>query len=144
MGNKVSFAERTDSQYHRSHIIVYYADTTMFHFAEFKNVDQLNFFIDTLGISLTAIRWYESERMGIVREYSLSHNLVSKLFKSADDLPIGCKPIKALSNGSIVTCYYLNDGENVTFYRPNPNYPAIYKPLTTPQHIAHQSIYGEY
>lgn len=65
-------------------------------------------------------------------------------FWNTDELPDGAKPIKALSNGHIVTCYYYNDGKVVHFYRPNPNAKHVYKPLTTNDHIAHVRTYGLY
>ena len=65
-------------------------------------------------------------------------------FWSLDELPEGVRPIKALSNGSIVTCYFLNDGETVTIYRPNPNAKAVYHPMTIQQHVAHVQVYGSY
>lgn len=54
------------------------------------------------------------------------------------------KPIKALSNGSIVDCYYVNDGKDVKFYRCNPNAKKFYKPLSLEEHIAYQKQYGIY
>ena len=64
-------------------------------------------------------------------------------FWKIEDLPEGIKPIKALSNGSIVTCYYKTDKEAV-IYRPNPNAKEVYDPLETAEHIAHKKIYGTY
>lgn len=54
------------------------------------------------------------------------------------------KPIKALSNGSIVDCYYINNGKDVKFYRCNPNAKKFYKPLPLDEHIAYQKKYGSF
>ena len=54
------------------------------------------------------------------------------------------KKIKALSNGSIVDCLFINDGERVKFYRCNPNAKDFYKPLSLKQHIKFQQIKGVY
>lgn len=54
------------------------------------------------------------------------------------------KPIKALSNGSIVDCYFINNGKRVRFYRCNPNAKDFYKPLSTEEHIMYQKEFGCY
>ena len=54
------------------------------------------------------------------------------------------KPIKALSNGSIVDCYFINDGERVKFYRCNPNAKNFYHPLPLAEHIKYQQEFGSY
>lgn len=144
MTNKMTIAERTDAQYHRSHIIIRSIDGWWIT-AEFDNVEQLDFFAQTVGFTYSAEGFNESKRLGILRTYSLSHTISNgRSFNSLDELPDGAKPIKALSNGSIVTCYYTNDGENIRFYRPNPNAKRVYTPLTIENHIAHRRIYGSY
>lgn len=35
----------------------------------------------------------------------------------------------------IVDCYFLNDGETIHIYRPNPNAKEVYKPLSLKDHI---------
>lgn len=54
------------------------------------------------------------------------------------------KPIKALSNGSIVDCYFINDGKRVKFYRCNPNAKDFYKPMSLEEHIMYQREHGTY
>ena len=79
--------------------------------------------------------------------YSMSHKINDFCgggFWKLSDLPEGAKPFKALSNGSIVTCYFLNDGKEITIYRPNPNAKEVYQPLELKEHIAHRKIYGTY
>lgn len=144
MGNKVTFAERTDSFYHRSPIIVHAGGG--FYLAEFETAAQFEFFTDTLGVTATPVAYEDTERMGMLRTYELSHTIkdAPRYFWAMDELPSGVKPIRALSNGSIVTCYYLTEADTVTIYRPNPNAHAVYHPLTLPQHIAHREIYGLY
>lgn len=65
-------------------------------------------------------------------------------FATVEQLPEGAKPIKALSNGSIVTCYFINDGKTIWIYRPNPNAHDVYKPMDLSDHLAHRRIYGSY
>ena len=54
------------------------------------------------------------------------------------------KKIKALSNGSIVDCLFINDGKRVKFYRCNPNAKDFYKPLSLERHIKFQQSKGVY
>lgn len=142
----ITIVEKTDEQYHRSRVILHRGGTG-FYFAEFDNTEQLEFFAQTLGFTYSPAEWRDTERFGIYREYTVDRKFVDYSpggFTSMEDIPEDAKPIKALSNGSIVTCYFTNDGEKITFYRPNGNYRNIYHPLTIEQHIQHQKIYGKY
>ena len=64
-------------------------------------------------------------------------------FMSAKELPEGATPFLALSNGRIATCYFVNDGETITIYRPNPN-SRLYDPLELYADIGHRHQYGLY
>jgi hypothetical protein len=142
--NRLTIVENTLTQGLRSHIIIHHG---MWFGAEFDTIEQLDFFAQTLGFTYTLEREdTENTLYGTYREYSLSHYIVFNAphFWKLEDLPQGAKPIKALSNGSIVTCYFTNDGNTITIYRPNPNAKEIYKPLPIDQHIAHKRIYGSY
>lgn len=72
----------------------------------------------------------------------LKGTITNCLFTKKDQLPKGAKAIKALSNGSIVKCYYLRQNDELLFFRPNPNYKEIYKPLSLKKHIRHTLKYG--
>lgn len=61
--------------------------------------------------------------------YFANQFLESKCFWSTDELPEGCKPIKAYCNGNKVRCYVHNDGTTITYYRPNPNAKEVYVPM---------------
>lgn len=54
------------------------------------------------------------------------------------------KKIKALSNGSIVDCYFVNDGNRVKFYRCNPNAKKFYHPLSLEEHIKYHREHGSF
>lgn len=146
MTNKMTIADQTNAQWHRSHVIIREMDGRWIA-AEFDSVEQLDFFAQTLGFTYTADGCREVDGFGTIREYKLSHRVEAYKcggFWSLDELPEGAKPIKALSNGHIVTCYFTNDGETIRFYRPNPNATAVYHPLSIEDHIAHRRIYGSY
>ncbi len=145
--NRLTIVDNTDTQYHRSPIIIKYFTTgCTWYGAEFETIEQLDFFAQTLGFTYTLEKEEESERYGIYREYTLSHyiDFTRNMFWKLEDLPQGAKPIKATANGSIVTCYFTNDGNTITIHRPNPNAKEVYKPLPLDQHIAHKQIYGSY
>lgn len=132
------------SEKHRSNIIIHNGGN---YFAEFRTVDQLDFFARSLGFSYTFREEKHFEETGTIRFYDMDRVISNSFdggFWKVSELPEGAKPIKALSNGSIVTCYYTNDGRTITMYRPNPNSREGYKPLPIYDHVTHTSIYGSY
>ena len=174
--NYISTIEKTDANYHRSHVILH---NGQWHFGDFETMDQLDLLAKTLGFSyeLAGEEPWLGKKDNMCRRYNMSHRLEEAHtggFWNLSDLPSDAKPIKALSNGSIVTCYFTNDGQTITIYRPNPNateenknryctsdeyenavknriyYPnslefdPVYKPLPIDQHITHVKIYGLY
>lgn len=123
---------------HRTKIIIH--KSWQWYLAEFDSLEQLHFFENVVGFKTHFI---EMEN-GIAR-FSLSHEFKEeKYFWKLSELPAGVKPIKALCNGSIVTCYFLNDGKIIHWYRPNPNARNVYKPMTIQQHIKHCEVFGLY
>lgn len=55
-------------------------------------------------------------------------------FWQREDVPAEAKPVVDMCNGSYVTCYVLDKGDSVEFYRPNPNAKEVYDPRTTEEH----------
>ena len=102
----------------------------MFHLTRAESWDQLTELFEILNISYEIKE--ESENW---KEYSTKTKYQSKYFSRVDNIPCGAKKIKGLSNGSIVDCYFTNDNEVLTIYRPNPNCKEIYKPLDLVEHI---------
>ena len=91
-----------------------------------------------LGFTYTLEEVSQSEEHGKYRRYSISRTIDDRCgggFWKLSDIPDDAKPFKALSNGSIVDCYFLNDGETIHIYRPNPNAKEVYKPLSLKDHI---------
>lgn len=139
----ITIADNT-SEKHRSKIIIHKG---YFYFAEFDTIEQLVFFAETLGFSFTFREIKHCTGTGTIHYFDVNRDFAdanSGGFWDTSELPEGAKPIKALSNGSIVTCYYTNDGKTITMYRPNPNARNVYKPLSIPDAIAHKRIYGTY
>ena len=146
MTNYISYIEHTDSEYHPYHWIIHLGT---WHAARFDQKEQLDFFASLLGFSYSLVKrenWRGTET--IYEEYAMDKNIVEPFgyggFWKSEELPEGVKPIKALSNGSIVTCYFRTLDDQIELYRPNPNAHEVYKPLSTNLHIMHQKIYGIY
>ena len=139
--NYISMVDRPDPQYHRSKIILH--RDNMFYLAEFSSVEQLDEFARMMGFAYTQRKSETSRRFGWYREYDLDRKFKDWYgFNRLDQLPEGAKPFLGLSNGSVVTCYFTNDGETITIYRPNPNAHEVYQPLPLEEHIKHQMRFG--
>ena len=131
--------------FHRSHWIIH--DGQSHYFAEFENEEQLKFFAETIGFTYTLREVKEYVGCEPLYFFDVSKDIVEPRdggFWNLNELPFGVKPIKALSNGSIVTCYYRNVKTFIEFYRPNPNATAVYHPLPMQDHLAHVRTYGLY
>ena len=110
----------------------------MFHFFSSNNERAYNRIIKKLGFTFTG---REENNNGRIIKY-LKEELIEESFITKKQIPAGAKKIKALSNGSIVSCYFLRSGNKIIFYRPNPNYKRIYRPLEISKHITHVLKYG--
>lgn len=148
----VNFITSIDEPYQRSswggrgHRRKYIIHNGMWYFAEFDTKEQLDSFADMMGFSYELVEEREDvEGHGMWRRYSMSHEIVDPCnggFSKVEQLPAGAKAFKGLSNGSIVDCYFLNDGERIHIYRPNPNCKDIYQPLSIEEHIAYVKAHG--
>lgn len=118
----------------------------MFNIASFKNYEQFEFFRKTLGFKIKLLEILNEGTEKEIKIYISNYKIIDNSFWKLEELPKRVKPIKALSNGSLVTCYYCKDykSNTITIYRPNPNAKDIYKPLDIEQHIKHIQIYGTY
>lgn len=136
----LTYSERTHEN-HRSRYIIHY---NLWYLAEFETKDQLSFFMRTMRIKKKLIERRFGAPYGLFEQYKLNAKYIDISFMSLDEIPNIAKPFKALSNGSIVTCYFLNKKGYLYIFRPNPNIKNIYKPLPVAEHIAHHKIYGTY
>ena len=139
----ITYAEKTHPRYHRKHWLI---RNGLWLFAEFDTEDQLKLFADTLGFTYTLTKTQQEHPIfGEARFYELDTEIVqSVLFWKLEELPENAKPIWALSNGSVVECYYAHVDGKIRIYRPNPNAKDVYKPLSPMEQIGHQLRYGIY
>ena len=71
------------------------------------------------------VQWFVAENIEIQE----------KLFWKMEEIPENAVKYTDLSNGSLVDCYYTNESNVYTQYRPNPNAKEVYKPMELKQHI---------
>jgi len=136
-----------EKRYQRDYkILIENHKDTMFNIASFATEEQLEFFKNTLGFKTRLLKILHAGTDKEIKILLSNYTILSDYFLRLEDIPKRAKPIKALSNGSIVTCYYCKNykQKTITIYRPNPNCKSIYIPLSTEEHIAHQKIYGTY
>ena len=118
----VTTIENVDSERHKSPIIIH--DGWQYYFAEFNNWEQLEAFLDLAGLKITLEeekQWVFKPTCGKWRKYAVNRKLDNACnggFWSLSEIPKGAKKIKGHSNGRIVDCYILNDGETLHIYRP--------------------------
>lgn len=142
----ISSIDKTN-KYHRAHWIIH---NGAFYFAEFNTGKQLDEFLKKLKIMIGQRIKYNESSDAIYQESALQYydgtvitDIKSYLFWNIEELPKKAKPIRALSNGSLVTCYYLRVKNTLHWFRPNPN-SSVFDALTNDEHIAHVKLYGLY
>jgi len=134
MKNYITIVGKTSKNL-RSHVIIH---NGFHYFAEMDTAEQLERFSKMLGFTYKLEEVSKSEQHGEYRRFSMSHTIEDRCgggFWKLSDIPENAKPFKALSNGSIVDCFFLNNGETIHIYRPNPNAKEVYKPLALKERI---------
>ena len=111
------------------------------HLNNFNSRDALERWCKLTGIKLEEVLVAEDERLhrtmpecGWVKTYFPKQQFGEKLFGNINQIPKNAVKCKGLSNGSIVDCYVLVDGDKTTIYRPNPNSVELYKPMNIKEH----------
>ena len=110
-------------------------------YTAFRTDKGLNDFIKRTGIDfvkqnevMTAdhgkVQWFVAENIEIQE----------KLFWKMEEIPENAVKYTDLSNGSLVDCYYTNENDVNTQYRPNPNAKYVYNPMGLKQHSEYISI----
>lgn len=119
-----------------------------FHVASFRTLEGMAEFIKYFGLHLKHIETVNSDEMhrkewkaGTINRYKVRERFHDAgYFYSREQVPEEAKPMKLLSNGSIVDGYTLRDGDVINIYRPNPNADkSIYNPLPSSAHIEYQN-----
>lgn len=124
-------------------------DNFMFNIASFRTIEQLERFQKLFDFDYELQEIINEGLKNEVKIYNLNYIIVDDFtggFWKLKDVPKNAIKFKALSNGSIVDCYFKKDKrkKEIRIYRPNPNAKEVYKPLTTDEHIGFQKLYGTY
>ncbi len=119
-----------------------------FHVASFRTLAGLLEFLKYFNLHIQHVETIDSDtfrdpkwKAGIIKRFNIrEHFHDAGCFWHRDEVPANAKPMKLLSNGSIVDGYTLREGDIIYIYRPNPNAdPSVYNPLPLKEHIEYQN-----
>lgn len=111
------------------------------HFASFNNLKQVEKFFKMFDVK----KQEKTAEKKNFKSWNINKTFVdSPSFWKLEQVPKNAKPIKALSNGGVVDCFYTINKNIVTFFRPNPNATGVYKPLDSWKHIYFHKENGIY
>lgn len=112
------------------------------HLGRFPSMEKAKEFMDFAGLQLgELVEEKPMGKCGMYRQWAVESEVVEHGFSSLSDIPEGAKEFIGLSNGSLVPCYLLNDG-NLHIYRPNPNVKEIYRTMDIDEEIAYRRENG--
>ena len=111
---------------YRDHKIIIHDGS--WHFSRMDTREQLYDFCKLLGIEITE-KINDDGLFSYYRTNTTLTDMNNLTFWDLSDVPTNATKIKGLSNGAIVDCYFLRDGDNLTIYRPNPNAKNVYKEM---------------
>ena len=98
------------------------------HFSRMDTREQLQDFCRLLGIEITE-KINDDGLLSYYRTNTTLLDMSNLTFWDLSDVPTNATKIKGLSNGAIVDCYFLRNGNDLTIYRPNPNAKNVYKKM---------------
>ena len=111
------------------------------HTASFDNLKQVKKFFKLFKIKIIKT---QSKGQGF-KSFLIDKIFIEEpYFWEMAQVPTKAKKIKALSNGSLVDCYYTINKRIVKIYRPNPNAKAVYQPLDIYEHISYNLANGTF
>lgn len=109
---------------------------SFFHLASFNCLAGLREFIKKFGLHLEYIETIDTDklpeeyRVGKSKRYKVKERFHDEIyFWDIKSVPSGAHATKLLSNGSIVTGYWIRKDNTIHIYRPNPNAKEVYKPM---------------
>ena len=112
-----------------------------YNYTAFRTDKGLNDFIKRTGVNFIKQNEVMTADHGKVQSFIAENiEIQEKLFWKMEDIPENAVKYTDLSNGSLVDCYYTNESNVYTQYRPNCNAKEVYKPMELKQHIEYISI----
>ena len=121
-----------------------YIGDAYWHTGSFRTLKAFRRFVRRFGLHLTPLGSYAGASGVEVERHAVRETFSSHFFWRCSDLPEGARRFRALSNGSIVWCFWKRTGDHIDIYRPNPNAKAVYRPLSLQRHIAFSRRNGIY
>ena len=110
-------------------------------YTAFRTDKGLNDFIKRTGADFIKQNEVMTADHGKVQSFTAENiEIQEKLFWKMEEIPENAVKYTDLSNGSLVDCYYTNEHNIYTVYRPNCNAKEVYKPMELKQHIEYISI----
>ena len=105
-------------------------------YTAFRTDKGLNDFIKRTGADFIKQNEVITAEHGKVQSFAAENiEIQEKSFWRMEDIPENAVKYTDLSNGSLVDCYYTNENNIYTVYRPNCNAKEVYKPMELRQHI---------
>ena len=105
-------------------------------YTAFRTDKGLNDFMKRTGVDFIKHNEVMTADHGKVQWFAAENiEIQEKLFRTMGEIPENAVKYTDLSNGSLVDCYYTNENNIYTVYRPNCNAKEVYKPMELKQHI---------
>lgn len=129
MGNFwITECEKTHWEMHDSKVIIH--RDIFWQFKGFSSMAELDKFAKLLGFEYELFDTFKNHHLGTVKKYAMSHYIdddIGRSFWKLSDIPVGAKKVNLMDNGDVVTCYFINDGQVIHIYRPNPNVKELHR-----------------
>lgn len=137
----VTKIEKPDDRFHQGYKYIITLDSISYE--AYKTEKGFKFFVKSRNLKLIKTSDQETKQYGRVETFTDEITTIDdRYFWELSDIPNNAVKFTGLSNGSLVDCYYLNEGNKTTIYRPNPNAKEVYKPLDLNAHIAYMRENG--
>ena len=108
----------------------------VYNYTAFRTDKGLNDFVKRTGADFIKHNEVMTADHGKVQCFVAENiEIQEKSFGKMEDIPENAVKYTDLSNGSLVDCYYTNENNIYTVYRPNCNAKEVYKPMELKQHI---------
>jgi len=129
MGNFwITECEKTHPEMHEKKVIMH--RDVHWQFKTFSNMAELDKFAEMLGFKYEIFDTWHNGILGTAKKYAMSHFIddpMDRSFWKLEEVPKGAKKVNLMDNGHTVTCYFINDGQTIHVFRPNPNVQELHR-----------------
>ncbi len=124
--------------------LVAYVGDAFWHVGSFRTAVSFRRFVRRFSLTLRESDSFTTPSGVPVKGYRVKETVEDHLFWERREIPEGARRFRALSNGSIVWCWWKRTGNRIDIWRPNPNARKVYRPLDLDRHIAFSRRNGTY